>query len=133
MKKSGKASKSSEKKTKSAGVKFDGNKLRFDLVPAEAEEAIARVLTAGAKKYGDRNWENGLAYSRLYGALRRHLLKWWKGQERDEESGDEELAHVLTNAAMLYWTARHRKDFDDRPHNVSRRCEKCYRKGKCLC
>ena len=120
---------------KSEGKKYDGDKLRYDLVPSEAEEAIARVLTQGAKKYGDRNWEEGLDVSRLYAALRRHLAKWWRGQNHDEESGDHELAHVLCNAAMLYWTVQNRPERDNRPKAAKQKkfCSKCYRRGGCLC
>ena len=39
------------------GKKFDGDKLRFDLIPAVAEEEIAKILTFGAKKYGPDNWQ----------------------------------------------------------------------------
>ena len=42
-----------------AGVKHDSGKLRMDLVPPEAIKAMADVLTSGAAKYGDRNWEKG--------------------------------------------------------------------------
>lgn len=33
------------------GLKFDTDKARYDLIPPEIEEAIAKVLTYGAKKY----------------------------------------------------------------------------------
>lgn len=59
------------------GVKFDSGKLRMDLLPTDALEALARILTDGADKYGARNWEKGMAWSRPYAALLRHLLAWW--------------------------------------------------------
>ena len=61
-----------------AGTKNDIGKLRMDLIPLEAEEALATVLTHGAKKYGDHNWRGGIQYHRIYGAMRRHLLAWAK-------------------------------------------------------
>ena len=45
--------------------KFDQNKMRLDLVPTTAIEDIANVLTFGANKYGDRNWEKGMKWSRV--------------------------------------------------------------------
>ena len=48
------------------GLKHDQGKLRFDLIPPEALIELAKVLTYGASKYNDRNWEFGMAYGRLY-------------------------------------------------------------------
>ena len=38
-----------------AGVKFDGGKLRYDLIPHDALEQFVRVLTYGAEKYSRRH------------------------------------------------------------------------------
>ena len=54
-----------------AARKFDEHKLRIDLIPASSVVALATVLTHGAEKYGDRNWERGLAWSRVYAAASR--------------------------------------------------------------
>ena len=41
----------------------DSGKLRYDLIPVDALEAIVEVLTWGAdNKYKDRNWEKGTAW-----------------------------------------------------------------------
>jgi hypothetical protein len=37
--------------TSEGGIKFDGDKVRWDLMPWDALEEIAKVLTVGAKKY----------------------------------------------------------------------------------
>ena len=97
------------------GVKFDQGKLRMDLLPPEVENAIARILTDGAEKYGSRNWERGMAWSRPYAALRRHLIAWWSGQDTDPESGHSHLWHVLTNAAFLVAYEQRGIGEDDRP------------------
>ena len=39
------------------GLRANKGKLRFDLIPPEMDKAVAEVLTQGATKYGDRNWE----------------------------------------------------------------------------
>lgn len=75
-------------------VKEDKDKLRYDLVPVEAMEQIIDVLTYGAKKYKDRNWEKGLEYSRVYAALQRHLNSFWMGINLDFESQRSHLAHA---------------------------------------
>ena len=97
------------------GKKHDSGKLRFDLIPTQAEEALASVLTFGADKYEDRNWEKGLKWSRVYGAARRHMNEYWKGNDADPESGMPHLWHALCCLAFLVTYAQTRKDFDDRP------------------
>ena len=86
------------------GKKFDGDKLRFDLIPAVAEEEIAKILTFGAKKYGPDNWQKLDDFdNRYYAALRRHLNAWKQGEANDPESGMSHLSHALTNAVFLVW------------------------------
>lgn len=98
----------------SEGTKHDVGKLRLDLIPPEVEGALGEILTYGAKKYEDRNWEKGIKYSRIYGALRRHLLAWLAGEKLDGESGKPHLWHALTCLAFLVTYEERRMDiFDD--------------------
>ena len=83
------------------GVKFDHGKRRVDLVPTEAINALADVLTAGAVKYGEHNWRHGMDWSRVYGAAQRHMLAFWGGDDIDDESGMPHLWHALTNISFL--------------------------------
>ncbi len=83
------------------GIKFDSEKIRLDLIPSEMLEEVGKVLTFGAKKYGDNNWLEGMAWWRLYGATLRHLLAWWMGQKKDEESGLLHLAHAIACISFL--------------------------------
>lgn len=76
------------------GVKFDAGKPRFDLIPPNALIEVARVYTMGGEKYAARNWENGMDYGRLYGALQRHLHAFWSGENKDQESDLHHLAHA---------------------------------------
>lgn len=96
-------------------LKFDNGKLRFDLVPTDGIMALAQVLTLGAEKYGERGWERGMAWSRVYAALQRHLIAWWAGEDTDPESGHSHLWHVLTNAAFLVAYEQRGIGRDDRP------------------
>lgn len=97
-------------------IKYDENKSRTDLIPPEALLEIGEVLAFGAKKYEDRNWEKGLDYNRLYGALTRHLFQFWSGQDLDEESGKSHLAHAGCCLFMLMGTAKQHPELDNRPH-----------------
>ena len=42
---------------KNQGVKYDKKKVRMDLVPYDAVNEIAKVLTFGAEKCSERNLE----------------------------------------------------------------------------
>lgn len=83
------------------GRKDDNGKPRTDLVPPSAIVSMARGFTYGANKYDDRNWEKGINYGRLYGALQRHLNAWWNGENRDPESRLSHLDHAFCCLAML--------------------------------
>lgn len=94
--------------------KFDGHKLRLDLVPPLAILAIARALTYGVKKYSANNWRYGLPFSRLSSALERHWFKWKSGEDYDAESGLHHLDSVITTLAMIIEQISTRPDMDDR-------------------
>lgn len=103
-----------------SGIKHDHTKLRFDLIPPEALMGIASVLTYGAAKYGSRNWEQGLEWGRVYGALQRHLNAYWAGEELDPESGFPHLWHAGCCIAFLITldARKHTLDvhLDNRPY-----------------
>lgn len=89
---------------KSEGMKFDTGKLLYSLIPVESTEALAEVLTFGAKKYAPNNWQlvdNGEV--RYLDALYRHLAAHRKGEKLDPESGLSHLSHALTNVAFLHY------------------------------
>lgn len=100
--------------SQSNGVKYDEGKLRYDLIPPEAMEALAHIYTMGAVKYGPNNWERGMSWSRIIGALFRHLYSWIKGDEIDKESGKSHLWHVLWNVAALVTYEARKIGVDDR-------------------
>lgn len=81
--------------------KFDGEKVRYELVPPKAIKAVAEVLTFGASKYGANNWMNVDNPDRYVGALMRHLEAYRSGEIKDPESGLPHLHHAATNVAFL--------------------------------
>jgi hypothetical protein len=98
------------------GNKLDQDKVHMELLPPESLIGTAQVLTFGAKKYKDRNWEKGINYSRVYGALQRHLNAWFSGEEIDPESGLSHLHHA--GCCMMFLQTYHERkmtEFDDRP------------------
>lgn len=97
------------------GVKNDGDKPRMDLIPPEVQTALGVVLKFGAEKYAARNWEKGMAWSRPFGALMRHMWAWWGGEEKDPETGFSHLWHALCCVAFLVAYEARGTGTDDRP------------------
>lgn len=97
------------------GVKADEGKAAYDLIPVEGPAAVAQVLAYGAKKYAPRNWEQGMAWSRPYSAIHRHLAAWWSGETRDPDTGYSHLWHVATNVFFLIAYENRGVGKDDRP------------------
>jgi hypothetical protein len=107
------------------GVKFDGDKVRLELIPPEFLFAVGAVLTSGAKKYDDRNWEKGMKWSRYFGAAMRHIWCWWGGNiptnknflfgTLDEETKYSHLWHAATCIAFLITYEERSVGEDDRP------------------
>lgn len=97
------------------GRKDDSEKLRYDLIPPSTLEALATILTFGAKKYNDRNWEAGIKWGRVFGALMRHMWAWWRGEAADPESGRSHLWHAQCCLSFLIEYETTHKELDDRP------------------
>lgn len=97
------------------GVKDDGDKLRYDLIPPAPMDEIAKVFTIGAKKYEDRNWEKGLKWGRIFGALMRHAWAYWRGETHDPD-GQHHLASVAWCAMVLMEYEVTHPELDDRSH-----------------
>ena len=74
----------------------EAGKGRFDLMPVVALIRLAKRLQAGADKYGDRNWENGIPTSRCFSSAFRHLLQAMIG-----DTSEDHLAAVLFNVSAI--------------------------------
>ncbi len=83
-------------------------KLRMDLIPAEAIIALAEVLTKGAVKHGERDWEKNTTLDDHFAAAQRHLWKLWKGEVIDPEFGFPHVWHAFCRLAM-YITLQERQ------------------------
>lgn len=79
----------------------DAGKNRLELLPFDALEAVGQVLTHGAAKYSDRNWERGMKWSRVIGSMLRHLSARLRGEVFDPETKITHMAHVACNALFL--------------------------------
>jgi hypothetical protein len=83
------------------GIKHDEGKPRMELLPMDALLEVAKVLTGGAHKYGDKNWLKGMKHSRLYGAMLRHLQASMMKVDLDPEFGIDHLAHCACCCLFL--------------------------------
>jgi hypothetical protein len=86
---------------KGGGLRFNKGKLRFDLVEPHAFEDFVQVLTDGANKYFDRNWENGLTWTSVLASLKRHIQAIEKGEDYDPESGRLHISHAACNVHFI--------------------------------
>ena len=95
-----------------AGAKRESNegRGRFDLLTYESIEALARWYEEGAKKYGDRNWEDGLSVKDCINRMIRHALKAGNGY-----TDEDHLAAVMWNAAAAITMIQRRPDCNDHP------------------
>lgn len=96
------------------GVKFDQSKAPLDLLPYEALEEIAKVLSAGERKYGTANWANGIHTRRLISAALRHIGQFNAGQDYDQETETLHLANAACNLLFAIWMMKRRPEFDNR-------------------
>ena len=93
-----------------------GKKLDLGLVPDSAVVALAEAFTEGAIKYGRFNWRiAGVRASVYNAALRRHVKKWWNGQDKDATTRVHHLKNALACIAILIDAELYGKLNDDRP------------------
>ena len=86
---------------KGQGLRFNKGKLRYDLVEPNAYKDFVQVLTDGAEKYFDRNWERGLSWTSVLASLKRHIAAMEMGEDYDKESGRLHIAHAACNVHFL--------------------------------
>lgn len=112
------------------GTKADEGKMDYTLIPWDGMDPVVRVLMFGEKKYskfgacdcgisgdgqhlnfcrslrvvstGRDNWRNvDRSTIRYTKALMRHVVDHLRGEEKDPESGESHLAHVVCCAIFL--------------------------------
>lgn len=95
--------------------RFNQGKIRYDLMPPWAMEQIAKVYTYGTRKYDDDNWWKGMKWRKdVFGCIERHIKKWLRGEQLDDESGLHHLAHAAWNCIALMEYERNMIGTDDR-------------------
>lgn len=87
----------------------------FALIPSESLWELAELYGYGAAKYDPDNWRRGYSWRLSFSALMRHLWAFWRGEDRDPESGFKHLTHAAWHCLTLAWFMDNRRSHDDRP------------------
>jgi hypothetical protein len=90
----------------SGGMKKDGTKPVWALLPLDAVEECVKVMTFGAQKYRPGNWKK-VEPHRYFSAMLRHLTAIQAGEKIDPDSQLMHISHVLCNAVFLTWFHLH--------------------------
>lgn len=101
---------------KDKGLRFNEGKNRHDLFEPFAINELAKVFTKGSEKYAPRNWELGMAWSKVLASLKRHLNAFEAGEDFDPETGLLHITHVAWNAMALTSYYKIYPQGDDRNH-----------------
>jgi 5'(3')-deoxyribonucleotidase len=97
------------------GLRYNDGKNRYDLIQPQSLDDMVKVLTMGANKYDDRNWENGMSWTTVIASMKRHIAAIERGEDYDKESGLLHIAHVQCNAHFLNAYYHIYPQGDDRP------------------
>ena len=91
-------------------------KVSYSVIPETVIAEMALGLMEGARKYGAYNWRvAGVRASIYFDAARRHLAKWWEGQDIDPDSGVHEITKAIASLVVLRDAMIQSKCNDDRP------------------
>lgn len=93
---------------------------RCDLLPASAVLRLARHFEAGAKKYSDRNWEQGIPIHSFIDSALRHLLKYLDGQ-----TDEDHLCAAAWNCMCAMWTEEKHPELQDIPGRQEAKNSEC--------
>jgi len=95
-------------------------KPRYDLIPPTALRRVAMHYANGAKKYTERNWEQGMDFSRFYASMFRHMMDFAMG-----ENVEDNLAAVVFNAlAIMHFQDMERDDLNNMPDRTPQKKDK---------
>lgn len=94
--------------------RYNGGKLRYELIPHNALADLAEVYTKGAEKYtlyddngniiddGSDNWRKGQSWREVMASVKRHIQAWEAGEDKDPDPKMGTLH--LANAAWGLFT-----------------------------
>lgn len=88
---------SGERQTFPTGAMRDiqKGKGRYDLIPAIFLRRLAKLLEAGAVKYGDSNWMKGIPTPRLWDSCMRHINNAREGVKTGEDDKIQAVFNLM--------------------------------------
>ena len=102
-------------------LRYNDDKIRYDLLEPYAIQELAKVFSAGAKKYASWNWLNGgMDYSKMLASLKRHIAAFEMGEDFDPELSKiagqpiHHLAQAAWNALGIVSYSKYFPENDDR-------------------
>jgi hypothetical protein len=88
------------------GKRYNSGKNKMELIPPEWLWALGDVLTKGAFKYEERNWEKGMSWGSMIGCIQRHTNKFLAGDRYDGPGLDIKKGTTgCHHLAMVAWNA----------------------------
>lgn len=100
------------------GLRYNKGKVRLELLEPHAIHELAMVFTKGAEKYAPNNWLRGLSWQSVIACAKRHIAKFEKGEDFDDETGCHHMAHAAWNCLAIVSYMKYCPEFDDRLHHV---------------
>ena len=91
-------------------------RIPLGLVPDTIAVEVSMAYLEGALKYGRYNWAaTQVSASTYHDAMRRHLAKWWNGENEDKKTKVKHLASIIASAGILLDAELRGTLVDDRP------------------
>ena len=85
-------------------------------IPQTVIAEVGVGMMEGARKYGRHNYrEIGVTASVYFDATRRHLDRWWEGEDTDPDSGLCHVTKAICSLVVLRDAMIQKKLTDDRP------------------
>lgn len=95
-------------------LRFNKGKPQFSHLSPHFIQEMMKVMTAANKKYPYLNYTKRQDVRTASDSLMRHFLSFQQGEDLDNESLCHHLAHVATNAMIIF---QNLKDFGDEVDN----------------
>lgn len=94
----------------------------MEYIPWGPLAGVARVMATGARKYGRNNWwvDRIRAVTYLAAIFRHAFLEWAAGVNRDKDSGEHPLAHVVACCLIVMDAESRGTLIDDRTFSESK-------------
>lgn len=96
-------------KSKTGSLRYNKGKPEVSQLDPRFIQELADLMTASAEKYGKYNWALGQEYHTPFDSCMRHMLKFIKGEDLDDESGKSHLLHAAANI-MILWNSWKKND-----------------------